>query len=104
MVGRNVPNITPHGGKMGVNKKKFTLKTYCLNTIIGMDGSVHLFDLPPHQEVESVVLDPASLSEEMQNWLSDLRNRHPFAKMSKEEILMALRNTRTTVSDDRHES
>jgi allophanate hydrolase subunit 1 len=29
-----------------------------------------------------------------EDWLTDLRARHPFAKMSKEEILKALRETR----------
>jgi hypothetical protein len=66
------------------------------------DGSVHLSSLPPQKEVEIVVLERASLSEEMQNWLDDIRGRHPFAKMSKEEILEILRQTRKTVWNERH--
>jgi hypothetical protein len=89
---------------MGITGGKTIMKTYHFNAVVEMDGSVHLSGLPPYKEVEIVVLDRAGLSEEMQNWLRDLRNRHPFAKMSKEEILTVLRSTRVIVSAERHES
>jgi hypothetical protein len=80
------------------------MKTYRFNTTVEKDGSVHLSGLPPHQEVEIVILERAGLSQEVQEWLGDIRSRHPFAKMSKEEILKLLRQTRETVWDERHEN
>jgi hypothetical protein len=42
-----------------------------------------------------------SEKEEWQDWMNDIRSRHPFAKMSKEEILIILRKTREEVSTER---
>ena len=61
------------------------------------DGSVRLNGLPPRQQVEIVVLERPALPYELQTWLQDIRGRHPFAKMSKEEILQSLRRTREDV-------
>ena len=80
------------------------METYHFRKVVEMDGSVSLSGLPPHKEVEIVVLERADLPEEMQSWLSDIRGRHPFAKMSKEEILKALRRTREIVWAERHAS
>lgn len=80
------------------------MKSYRYSTVVERDGSVHLSGLPPQAEVEIVVLERTNLSEEMQNWLDDVQARHPFAKMSKEEILEILRQTRETVWAERHES
>jgi hypothetical protein len=85
-----------------MHTKDTLMKTYHFNTVVETDGSVRLSGLPPHKEVEVVVLERAGLSVEMQNWLSDIRARHPFAKMSKEEILTILRRTRETVWAERH--
>lgn len=78
------------------------MKTYHFNAVVEIDGSIRLFGLPPHKDVEVLVLERTGLSEEMQNWLSDIRARHPFAKMSKEEILTALRHTREALWTERH--
>jgi hypothetical protein len=83
--------------------RKF-MKTYYFNTVVETDGSIRLSGLPPAKEVEIVVLERTDLPEEMQQWLSDIRTRHPFAKMSKEEILEMLRQTREAVSAARHAS
>ena len=80
------------------------MKTYHFSTVVETDGSVHLSGLPPHKEVEVVVLERTESSEAMRNWFSDIRTRHPFAKMSKAEILEALRSTREAVWVKRHES
>ena len=69
-----------------------------------MDGSVLLSGLPPHKEVEIIVLEKTDLPKEIQNWLSDIRIRHPFAKMSKEKILKILRRTRETLWVERYAS
>jgi len=78
------------------------METFHFKEIVAMDGSVRLFGLPPAKEVEIVVLERTGLPEEIQHWLSDIRDRHPFAKMSKDEILKALRRTRETVWGERH--
>ena len=80
------------------------METDHFKTVVEMDGSVRLSGLPPRKEVEIVVLERADLPEETQGWLSDIRTRHPFAKMSKGEILKALRRTRETVWAERHAS
>lgn len=80
------------------------MNTHHFSKIVEKDGSVHLTGLPPHKQVEVVILERTELSEEMKEWLSDVRVRHPFAKMSKDEILNLLRQTRETVWADRHES
>lgn len=80
------------------------METYHFRKVVKMDGSVFLSGLPPHKEVEIVVLEPTGLPKEIQSWLSDIRARHPFTKMTKEEILKALRRTRETVWVERHAS
>jgi hypothetical protein len=80
------------------------MKTYHFNKVVEKDGSILLSGLPPHQEVEVVILDRNELTKEMQDWFKDIRSRHPFAKMSKEEILTILRTTREEVSAERHAS
>ena len=80
------------------------METYHFKEVVETDGSVRLLGLPPSKEVEIVVLERTQLPEEIQQWLSDIRVRHPFAKMSKEEILKTLRRTRETVWAERHAS
>ena len=80
------------------------MEIYHFKEIVAKDGSVHLSGLPPTKEVEIVVLERTGLSEEIQQWLCDIRGRHPFAKMSKEEILKTLRRTREMVWIERHAS
>jgi hypothetical protein len=86
------------------NNKGIFMKSYHFSTVVESDGSVRISGLPPQKEVEIVVLERTGLPEEMQKWLDDIRVRHPFAKMSKEEILATLRQTRETVWAERHES
>ena len=78
------------------------METYHFKEVVEMDGSVRLWGLPPDKEVEIGVLERTELPEEIQHWLSEVRARHPFAKMSKQEILEALRRTRETVWTERH--
>lgn len=80
------------------------METYHFREVVEIDGSVHLLGLPPGKEVEIVVLEQTDMSGEIQRWLSDIRVRHPFTKMSKEEILKTLRSTRETVWAERHAS
>lgn len=78
------------------------MKTYRFSTVVEKDGTIRISGLPPNKEVEVVVLEQTDLPAEIRDWLSDIRARHPFAKLSKEEILATLRHTRATVWDERH--
>ena len=80
------------------------MKTYRYSTVVERDGSVHLSGLPAEKEIEIMILERTGAPEEMQEWLSDIRSRHPFAAMEKEEILSLLRQTRESVWAERHES
>ncbi len=80
------------------------MKTYHFDTVVERDGSVRLSGLPPSQQVEIVVLQRTPVSGELQDWLHSVRERHPFAKMSKAEILESLRQTRELVWAERYES
>jgi hypothetical protein len=78
---------------------------YHVKTRVNADGSVNLHDLPPLQDVDIVVLkrEPSDLQEEMASWFAEVRARHPFATMTKDEILKVLRKTREEVWQERHE-
>jgi hypothetical protein len=84
------------------------MQTYHFDEMVNDEGVVMLAGLPPLTKVAIVVIDP-----EISSWqtrLNHLRKRfqetHPFAKMSREEILIQLRQTREKVYDelygDRH--
>ncbi|MFN8494305.1 MAG: hypothetical protein U0350_42290 [Caldilineaceae bacterium] len=78
------------------------MEAYHFKTVVAQDGSIVLSGLPPSQEVEVIVVERKGLSDEMRAWFQDIRTRHPFAKMSKAEILKALQETRETVWAERH--
>ena len=50
--------------------------------------------------------EPPDIQKEIKIWFEEVREEHPFAKMSKEDILLELRKTREEVYDefyrDRH--
>ena len=80
------------------------MKTYHFDTVVERDGSVRLSGLPPQQQVEIVVMERAVVPDDLQKWLLEIRTRHPFAHMSKEEVLDALRQTRAEVWAERNEN
>lgn len=80
------------------------MDAYHFKTVVQTDGSIVLSGLPPSQEVEIVVIERKGLSDEMKAWFQDIRSRHPFAKMTKDEVLTALRKTRELVWAERHAS
>ena len=76
------------------------MKTVILNERIGSDGSLLLTDLPPDQDV-MVVVKPKINGTRAMAILAELQESmrdHPFASMSREEILNALRRTREEVA------
>ena len=83
------------------------MQTYHFDEIVNNEGIITLSGLPPLAKVAIVVID-TELS--WQTRLAHLRKKfqeiHPFAKMSREEILVKLRQTRENVYDesygDRH--
>jgi hypothetical protein len=80
--------------------------TYHFKTRVNADGSVSLRNLPPLQDVEILVLkqEPSNIQAEMASWFTEVRTRHPFATMTKDEILTVLRKTREEVWQERHEN
>ena len=80
------------------------MEAYHFKTVVGADGSLVLSGLPPSQTVEVVVVERKGLQEEMRSWFQDIRTRHAFVQMSKEEILKVLRQTREAVWTEQHAS
>ena len=80
------------------------MKTHHFKQVIDSDGTITLSGLPAYKEVEIIVMYPEQydLEEEMKRWFEDVSKRHPFAKMSEEEILKELRRTREIVWEERH--
>lgn len=59
--------------------------------------------LPPSEELTILVLPSSGQhewQEKMKQWMNDLREHHPFAGMSKDEILKHLRKTREEVINE----
>jgi len=83
------------------------MQTYHFDEIVNNEGIITLSGLPPLAKVAIVVID-TELS--WQTRLAHLRKKfqeiHSFAQMSREEILVKLRQTRENVYDesygDRH--
>jgi len=80
------------------------MKTYQFQKRVDENGTINLFGLPPNQNVEIVVLHPelSDTKEEMIRWLNKMKKTHPFADMSKEEILEKLRETRNQVWEEHY--
>jgi hypothetical protein len=78
------------------------MQTYHFNEVVNNEGVVTISGLPPMTKVEIVVTspEPQDSQEEMKRWMDDLCQRHPFAKMSKEEILVELRKTRERIAEE----
>jgi len=80
------------------------MKSYYFIKKIEADGSASLSGLPPYKEVEIIVLYPEASNwhEELDRWLTDIRSRHPFRNMNKEDIIKQLQQTRELVWSERH--
>ncbi|MDM8529481.1 hypothetical protein QUF58_14910 [Anaerolineales bacterium HSG24] len=84
------------------------MQTYHFDEVVSNEGIVTLSGLPPLTQVVVVVIQPdlSDWQERMNKFMDRLRENHPFAKMSREEILVQLRQTREKVYDelygDRH--
>ena len=93
----------PLSSKLGYNTSNNggrTMKTVILNERIGSDGSLLLTDLPPDQDV-MVVVKPKINGTRTMAILAELQESmrdHPFASMTREEILEVLRRTREEVA------
>ncbi len=81
------------------------MKAYRYKRQADDNGNIAVTNLPPGETVEIIVLVPDSFSahEDMQAWINDISQRHPFAKLSKEEVLAKLKATREDVRKERHE-
>jgi hypothetical protein len=76
------------------------MQTYHFKKAADRDGSVTISGLPPSEELTILILPSSGQyewQEKMKQWMNDLREHHPFAGMSKAEILKHLRKTREEV-------
>lgn len=80
------------------------MKAYRYKKQVDDNGKIAVTNLPPGETVEIIVLAPDSLStrEDMQAWIDDISQRHPFAKLSKKEVLAKLKATREDIWKERH--
>lgn len=78
------------------------MQTYHFKEVVNSEGMITLSGLPAHKEVAIVVMypEPFDFQEEMKRWMDDIRQRHPYTKMSKEEVLKQLRQTREVVYEE----
>jgi hypothetical protein len=78
------------------------MQTYHFDEVVSSEGVVMLSGLPPLENVAIVVIDKkqSDFQKLMKQWMHDIRQRHPFANMSKEEIMKHLRQTREEVYDE----
>lgn len=77
------------------------MQTYHFDEVVNRDGVVTISGLPPMAKVAIVVIcpEPFDWEKELAAWWEEMKD-HPFAKMSKEEILTKLRQTREEVYDE----
>ncbi len=77
------------------------MQTYHFNEVVNNEGVVTISGLPPLAKVEIVVTSPETFDwkKEMEAWREEMKD-HPFTKMSKEEILTKLRQTREEVYEE----
>ena len=81
------------------------IQTYHFDEEVNDKGEVTLSGLPPLAQVVIVVIDPEPAPDpfdwkkEMDAWMLEMQD-HPFAKMSREEVLAKLRQTREDVYDE----
>ena len=77
------------------------MQTYHFDEIVSDEGVVILSGLPPMAKVAIVVIDPEPFDwkKELDAMREEMKN-HPFATMSKEEILVELRKTRERIAEE----
>ena len=78
------------------------MQTYHFDEIVNNEGVVTLTGLPPLEKVAIVVIrsEPLNWQNELKELRRELQQNHPFAKMSRQEILTKLRQTREAVYDE----
>ena len=78
------------------------MQTYHFKEIVNSEGVVTLSGLPPLTEVAIVVINPelSNWQRRMKDLMQDMQQSHPFTKMSQEEILKQLRQTREEVYEE----
>lgn len=86
------------------------MQTYHFDEIVvNNEGAVTISGLPPLAKVAVMVINPEPFDwqETMRQWIAEMK-RHPFAQMSKQEILVRLRQSREKIYEEdyghRHEN
>ncbi len=78
------------------------MQTYHFDEIIvNNDGVVTIAGLPPLAKVAVLVINPEPFDwqETMQQWIAEMKH-HPFAQMSKQEIVERLRQSREKIYEE----
>ena len=81
------------------------MQTYHYDEIVANNqGVVTIAGLPPLAKVSVMVISPKPLDwqETMQQWIEEMKG-HPFAKMSKREILERLQQSREKIYQEDYE-
>jgi uncharacterized protein (DUF885 family) len=78
------------------------MQTYHFDEVVNDEGVVMLSGLPALAKVAIVVVypEPQDIQQEMKQLMHAIRQDHPFMNMSKEEILLKLRQTREEVCEE----
>ncbi|MCB9077338.1 MAG: hypothetical protein H6631_07085 [Anaerolineaceae bacterium] len=78
------------------------MQTYHFTEVVGDDGTVTLSGLPPLTEVAIVVINPelSTWPQRMEQLMQAVQTDHPFTRMSRDEIMQQLRETRESVYGD----
>jgi hypothetical protein len=63
-------------------------------------GMLSVSGLPCYKENDVEDSEFLDWQKELDRWLADIRSRHPFASMNKNDILRELRKTREMVSSE----
>ena len=86
----------------GQPQSQTQIQTYHFDEVVNNEGEVTLSGLPPLGKVSIVVIypEPQTWEDEMRQLMHDIRQDHPFMKLSREEILEKLRQTREEVYEE----
>ena len=78
------------------------MQTYHFDEIVvDNDGVITIAGLPPSAKVAVMIINPDSFDWQkiMQQWIDEMKH-HPFATMSKQEILEHLRQSREKIYEE----
>ncbi|OQY47948.1 MAG: hypothetical protein B6242_03665 [Anaerolineaceae bacterium 4572_78] len=77
------------------------MQTYHFDEFVNDEGIVTLTGLPPSTKVAILVIrpEPFDWQKEIKEWIEEMK-QHPFAQMSKEEVMACLRQSRDKIYEE----